>query len=201
MTSQDNVPHHGWNRTSGIEKRTFRISRCHGCLMTLWNTWVYTWYPKQPVLDGCLVKQPFLCNMIWNHPIETTIYKWMFQVPGSIHPDWYTCYSWKTLLYNDRWSIYTQYTCMWQWYFYIHKCHKKSTVHVSNIYRSSHGWYGYIYTSMKGYQTLITDRGRPNLMMSLWGTVTLVRHSYICIYTCVFLLIFIQYVCMNRITP
>ena len=35
---------------------------------------------------------------------------------------------------------------------------------------------------MKDYQTLITDRGRPNLMMSFWGTVTFVRHSYIYIY-------------------
>ena len=35
-----------------------------------------------------------------------------------------------------------------------------------------------IYTSMKDYQTLITDRGRPNLMMSLWGTVPFVRHPY-----------------------
>ena len=24
------------------------------------------------------------CVMIWNHPIETTIYKQMFQVPGNI---------------------------------------------------------------------------------------------------------------------
>ena len=35
-----------------------------------------------------------------------------------------------------------------------------------------------ICTSMKDYQTLITDRGRPNLMMSLWGTVPFVRHPY-----------------------
>ena len=26
--------------------------------------------------------QPFFNAMIWNHPIETTISKWMFQVPG-----------------------------------------------------------------------------------------------------------------------
>ena len=23
---------------------------------------------------------------IWNHPIETTMYKWMFQVPGGYNP-------------------------------------------------------------------------------------------------------------------
>ena len=34
-------------------------------------------------------------------------------------------------------------------------------------------------TSMKEYQKLITDWGRPNLMMSFWGTVTFVRLYYI----------------------
>ena len=132
VTSQDNVPHHGWNRTSGIEKRTFRISRCHGCLMTLWNTWVYTWYPKQPVLDGCLVKQPFLCNMIWNHPIETTIYKWMFQVPGSIHPDWYIHVIVGRFYYTmtDGLYIHSIHACDNGIFTYINAI-KKSTVHVS----------------------------------------------------------------------
>ena len=46
------------------------------------DIYIYTWNPKHPVLNGCLVKQPFFYVMIWNHPIETTIYKWMFQVPG-----------------------------------------------------------------------------------------------------------------------
>ena len=42
---------------------------------------------EQPVLNGCLFKQPFPHLKIWNHPTETTIYKQMFQVPGvySIH--------------------------------------------------------------------------------------------------------------------
>ena len=30
------------------------------------------------------MKQQFFYVMIWNHPIETTIYKQMFQVPGII---------------------------------------------------------------------------------------------------------------------
>ena len=52
-----------------------------------------------------------------------------------------------------------------------------------------------IYTSMKDYQTLITDRGRPNLMMSFWGTVTFVRHSYIyrtCTYYIEYILTYAQ---------
>ena len=39
---------------------------------------------EQPLLNGCLVKTTIFFNvMIWNHPIETTIYKQMFQVPGT----------------------------------------------------------------------------------------------------------------------
>ena len=30
-----------------------------------------------------MVKQPFFNVKNWNHPIETTIYKQMFQVPGE----------------------------------------------------------------------------------------------------------------------
>ena len=33
-------------------------------------------------VDGCLVKQPFFHVKIWNHPIETTIKNYLFQVPG-----------------------------------------------------------------------------------------------------------------------
>ena len=43
---------------------------------------ICTWYPKQPGLNGCLVKQPFVYVMIWNQPIETTIKNWLFGVPG-----------------------------------------------------------------------------------------------------------------------
>ena len=43
----------------------------------------------------------------------------------------------------------------------------------------SRSCYCRIYTSMKDYQTLITDRGRPNLMMSFPGTVTFVWYSYV----------------------
>ena len=30
----------------------------------------------------CFVKDMFFHLKIWNHPIETTIDKWMFRVPG-----------------------------------------------------------------------------------------------------------------------
>ena len=43
---------------------------------------ICTWYPKQPGLNGCLVKQPFFYVMIWNQPIETTIRNWLFGVAG-----------------------------------------------------------------------------------------------------------------------
>ena len=35
----------------------------------------YSWYPKQQLFSGCLVKQPFFYVMTWNHPVETTIKK------------------------------------------------------------------------------------------------------------------------------
>ena len=41
-----------------------------------------TWNPKQPFINGCLVKQTY--TKIWNHPIETAIYKWLFGVPGMM---------------------------------------------------------------------------------------------------------------------
>ena len=40
----------------------------------------------QPFINGCLVKQQFSSIFyikIWKHPIETTIYKWLFGVPGK----------------------------------------------------------------------------------------------------------------------
>ena len=49
------------------------------------NVAVYLNNPKQPCFNGCLVEQPFPSSKVWNHPIETTIYEWMFQVPGSNH--------------------------------------------------------------------------------------------------------------------
>ena len=42
-----------------------------------------SWYPTQPFLIGCLVKQPLFKIKNWNHPIETTIKKTgLFGVPG-----------------------------------------------------------------------------------------------------------------------
>ena len=54
--------------------------------------------------------------------------------------------------------------------------HLNKKLHVQvNCWGTCYCW---IYTSMKDYQTLITDRGCPNLMMSFWGTVTFVRRSH-----------------------
>ena len=39
---------------------------------------MYTWKPKQPIFNGCLVNH----LIIWNHPTKTTIFKRPFQVPG-----------------------------------------------------------------------------------------------------------------------
>ena len=44
--------------------------------------YIRTWNPKQPFINGCLVKQPFSIK-IWNHPIETSIKKRLFRVPGK----------------------------------------------------------------------------------------------------------------------
>ena len=41
-----------------------------------------TWYPKQPVFKWMFGETTIFYVMIWNHPIETTIYTQMFQVPG-----------------------------------------------------------------------------------------------------------------------
>ena len=48
--------------------------------------YIFTYMPGTPnnhLKNGCLVKQPFFYIKIWNHPIETTIYKWLFGVPGA----------------------------------------------------------------------------------------------------------------------
>ena len=43
---------------------------------------ITTWNSKQPVLNGRLLKTSISHREIRIHPIETTIYKWMFQVLG-----------------------------------------------------------------------------------------------------------------------
>ena len=44
------------------------------------------WYPKQPVFHGSLViSNHFLYKDLVHPPIETTIYKQMFQVPARVH--------------------------------------------------------------------------------------------------------------------
>ena len=59
-------------------KRHGTISQGNGT-----GIFIYTWYAKQPFFNGCLVKQPFFYVMIWNHPIETTIWNRLFGVPSS----------------------------------------------------------------------------------------------------------------------
>jgi len=42
------------------------------------------WNPKQAFINGCLViSNHFLCKDLVHHPIETSIYKWLFGVPGG----------------------------------------------------------------------------------------------------------------------
>ena len=43
---------------------------------------MHSWNPKQPFIDGCLGETAIFYIKIWNHPIETTIYTWLFGVPG-----------------------------------------------------------------------------------------------------------------------
>jgi len=41
------------------------------------------WYQACEKWDGCLVKtSTFSCKDLVHHATETTMYKWMFQVPG-----------------------------------------------------------------------------------------------------------------------
>ena len=35
-----------------------------------------TWHPKQPCFNGCLAISNHFPK-VWNHPTETTIYKWL----------------------------------------------------------------------------------------------------------------------------
>ena len=58
------------------------------CHVQLWCLAVFqfweipNWNPKQPFFNGFLVNHQFFHVMIWTHPIETTISKWMFRFPG-----------------------------------------------------------------------------------------------------------------------
>ena len=54
------------------------------------HIYLYAWNSEQPILNGCLLKKQVVSNIkIWKHPIETTMNKWMFQVP-SIYICWGT---------------------------------------------------------------------------------------------------------------
>ena len=44
---------------------------------------VLSWYAEQTVFNGCFVEAPVFHVKIWNRPIETTIYTWIFGVPGA----------------------------------------------------------------------------------------------------------------------
>ena len=50
--------------------------------MASWKIIILTWYPKQPIFKWMFGETTMFYVMIWNHPIETTIYKQMFQIPG-----------------------------------------------------------------------------------------------------------------------
>ena len=64
--------------------KCWQICSFHGAFWVLYVSSIYAWNLKQPFINGCLVKQPFsLYIKIWNHPIETSFYKWFFGVPGS----------------------------------------------------------------------------------------------------------------------
>ena len=62
-------------KMEGLITMQFQIWVCHrGCLQ--FNTWVRN--PKELFVNGCLVLQPFSIYVkVWNHPVETTIYKWL----------------------------------------------------------------------------------------------------------------------------
>ena len=46
------------------------------------------WYPKQPIFEWMFGETTISYIKIWNHPIETTIYTQMFQVPGGRLTRW-----------------------------------------------------------------------------------------------------------------
>ena len=75
-----NQIHGGRTPGGGESKRPSEDSRRHAAK----SLFVHSWYPKQPSSNGCLVKQPFVYVMIWNHPVETTIKNWLFEVPGGV---------------------------------------------------------------------------------------------------------------------
>ena len=53
---------------------------------SIWPARFNSWNPKQPVLNGCLVKPTISQVKVWNHPIEPTIKIWLFRVPGWDDP-------------------------------------------------------------------------------------------------------------------
>ena len=62
-----------------------------GCFLTkiCWYGWIRghyiyisTWNPKQQFFNLMLGETPICHPKIWNDLIETTIFKWMFRVPG-----------------------------------------------------------------------------------------------------------------------
>ena len=79
----------GIDNSSKVKTCAIGTSRCgffHAWCMGHgpWCMERYTWNPQTTIfLNGCLVSSNhFLYIKIWNHPIETTIYKYAFGVPG-----------------------------------------------------------------------------------------------------------------------
>ena len=62
---------------------------------------IFTWNPKQQFFNGWKWwNNHFLCQNLVHDPTETTIYKWMLQVPGR-----YSCF-WKMgNMHHDQWSL------------------------------------------------------------------------------------------------
>ncbi len=48
-------------------------------MLQTWSLQIFTWNPKQKWMFG---ETTISYVKIGNHPIETTIYKWLFAVPG-----------------------------------------------------------------------------------------------------------------------
>ena len=47
---------------------------------------VSTWNPKQPDYIKWMFGETTISYIkVWNHPIETTIYKWLFGLPGMLN--------------------------------------------------------------------------------------------------------------------
>ena len=77
------IPNHYIKKWWEITKHPFK-KWLFGVPGLCWLIFVisHTWNPKQPFINGCLGETTIFYIKIWNHPSETTIYRWLFGVPG-----------------------------------------------------------------------------------------------------------------------